>query len=171
MKAVEHCSRCRPGQRLKKPSTLQPGVLVEAFRSEFRKSRTVDAEKLPNAIQPLLRSKTVAALLYENFRNAAVHGVKVEFDERRFFTEPRPFWQPLYSEYYPPFMSLKFSANFLLTLLRNCMRTVRESWVARGRVPPDVHWHLFGSGWDKLRLLDAEQLPEPRTLRVQRNRS
>jgi hypothetical protein len=171
MKSVGNCCRCRPRQPLNKPSTLSSQVLTEAVEREFKHSRTVEVDKLSKAIQPLLRSKAVAGLLYENFRNAAVHGIKVELDESRFFAEPRPFWQPLYSEYYPPFMTLKFSGPFLLKLLRNCLRTLREAWLAKGKVPPDVHWHLFGYGLDKLHLLDADLLPEARSLRIQRYRS
>ena len=116
--------RCRPGQPLKKPSTLNQEILVDAIEQEFKHSRTVEFEKLSNAVPLLLRSKSVVGCYMGNFRNAAVHGIKVELDKACFFSEQRPYWQPLYSEYYPPFMTLKFSAPFLLTLLRNSLKTL-----------------------------------------------
>jgi len=168
MRVVEYHCRCRPGQPLRKPATLKLGTLTKAIRHEFRHSRPIEIDKLSKAIQPLLRSKTVAELLYENFRNAAVHGIKVDLDENRFFHEQRPYWQPLYSEYYPPFMFLKFSGPFLLKLLGNCLRTLRAAWSVKGRIPPDAHWHLFGYGLDEIHQIDETLLPKVRSLRVQR---
>ncbi len=170
MKTIERNYRCRPRQPLTKPNTVKPGALKAAIEEEFKRSRTIETEKLSAAIQPLLQSKTIAGLLYGNFRNGAIHGVKVNFDETKFFGELQPYWQPLYSEYYPPFMSVKFPAPFLLNLLRKCIESLRASWIAKGNVPPEAHWHIFGSGMDELQLLDRTLLPEPTTLRIQRHR-
>lgn len=171
MKVVESRCRCRPRQSLKKPSMLKPNALTDAIESEFRNSRAVEVDKLLKAIQTLLQSKSVAGLLYQDFRNAAVHGVKVEFDEDQFFSEPGPFWQSLYSVYYPSSISLKFSGSFLLTLLRDCLGTLRQAWLAKGKIPPDVHWYLFGNRLDEIHLLDTDLLPQVRSLRIQRSRS
>lgn len=171
MKVLERHCRCRPGQSLKKPSTIKPGVVVRIIETEFTNSHELEAGKLSAAFLPFLRSKTIAVLLYENYRNAAVHGIKVNLDERRFFREQRLYWQPLYSEDYPPFMFLKFSGPFLLTLLRNCLRTLREAWSAKGRIPPDAHYHLYGYGLDEINVLDSSLLPVPRNLGFQRQRS
>jgi hypothetical protein len=170
MKVVESRCRCRPGQPRRKPNRIKRAALTGAIEQEFKRSRSVEADKLSNAVQPLLRSKTIAALLYENFRNAAVHGVKVDLDEGRFFREQQLHWEPLYSEYYPPFMFVKFSGPFLLSLLRNCLRTVREAWIAKGKIPPDVYWHVFGVSYEELNLLDQNLLPQTRSLRFQRIR-
>lgn len=150
---------------------FSPAELFDAITQEFGHSRAVEVDVLSKAIQPLVRSKSVAGLLYAEFRNAAVHGIKVELDEGRFFTEPKPFWRPLYSVYYPESMLLSFSGPFLVRLLRDCLRTLREAWIAKGKVPPDVHWHLFGNRIDEVRLLDIDLLPAARSLRIQRTRN
>ena len=171
MNVVQRLGRCRAGQPRKKPNTLRATELSNAIKNEFQGSRVVDSTLMTKAVQPLLSSKMVGGLLYENFRNQSIHGITVQLDEARFFREPRPFWQPLYSERYPPFLMLKFPAPFLLTLLQNSINTLKGAWCSRGKVPPEVHWHLFGYGLDRLEYLDSSLLPEVRSLRFQRNRS
>jgi len=170
MKAIERHFRCRPRQPLTKPNTVKIGALTAAIEEEFKRSRTIEIEKVSTAIQPLLQSQTMAGLLYGNFRNAAIHGVKVNLEERQFFGEAQPYWQPLYSEYYPPFMSVKFPGPFLLRLLRNCIGSLRATWIAKGKVPTEAHCHIFGFGLDELGMLDRTLLPTPTTLRIQRSR-
>jgi hypothetical protein len=170
MKTIERTFRCRPRQVLTKPTAVKVAALTAAIEDEFKHSRTIKIDKLSTAIRPLLQSKNIAGILYGNFRNAAIHGVKVEFNEPQFFGEAQPYWQPLLSEFYPPFMFVKFPAAFLLKLLRNCIGSLRATWIAKGTVPPDVHWHIFGSGLDEIRMLDRTLLTVPINLRIQRSR-
>lgn len=171
MRVLERHCRCRPGQPCRKPNTIKPSALTRIIEDDLKRSREYEADKVSKAIQSLLRSKTIAALLYQNFRNEAVHGVKVDLDERRFFRDQRPYWQLLYSEYYPPFMFIKFSGPFLLSLLRNCLNTLREKWSANGMIPPDVHSYLFHYGLDEIHLLDSSLIPTPLNIGLQRQRT
>jgi len=83
--------------------------------------------------------------------------VRVEFDEATFFRAQQPYWQSLYSEYYPPFLFVKFPGPFLIELLRNCMQTLHRKMLATGKLPPDVHFHAFGFGPNEyLPFLDEE---------------
>ncbi len=96
---------CRPGQRTTKQVAVKPRVVADALEAAFRRSRDPELrQNLVTAFQPLLDKMTVSAILYEKFRNNAVHGVKVEVDEAKFFTADEPFSQPFYSECYPPFL-------------------------------------------------------------------
>ncbi len=168
MRAVRATFRCGPGQSLKKPTVGKPKVVMAALNAEFRRSRDSDLkDNLEEAFRPILENKTVANILYENFRNNAVHGVKVEVDDTVFFRTSKPYWQPLYSEYYPPFSFIKFPAPFLIELLRNCLRTSHRKMLTTGKLPPDVHYHAFGAGMDNLQFLDDELLPKGRDLRFQ----
>jgi len=73
------------------------------------------------AVRPLLERETVADLLYSGFRNNAMHGAKIEFEETMFFRASQPYWQPMYSEYHPLFMTMEFPGPSLLELLQNCL--------------------------------------------------
>jgi hypothetical protein len=170
MRVMTENFRCRPGQALRKPTTAKPKTITDALTEEFKHSRDLEVRQgVERAIQPLLRTMTVAALLYENFRNPAVHGLKVELDESTFFQSKQPHWRPLYSEHYPPFMFIKFPGPFLLELLRNCMRTVKHEMLAKGKLPPDAHFHVFGTNMGgSTEFLDSELLPKPYGLKFQR---
>ena len=162
--------RCRPGQPLRKPMVAKPKVIIDKMKAAFQGQKDTELQgKLEVALQPLLDSKTVAGLLYQNFRNAAVHGVKIEFDEATFFQAQRPYWEPLCSEYYPPFLFVNFPGPFLIELLRNCVRTLRQKMLETEKLPPDVHLHTFGFDPNEyLSFLDEELLPKGRYLSFQK---
>jgi hypothetical protein len=167
MRALRRTFRCTPGQPKAKPHAAALHTVIDALEAEFRRSR--DAELRSNlkpAFQPLLDRQTVAAILYERFRNNAVHGLRVEVDERNFFAAQEPYWNPLYSDYYPPFLLLMFPAAFLVRLLRNSLTTVRHHFAKSQKLPPDVHFHVFGFGIDYLEFLDDQLLPKGRDLRL-----
>jgi hypothetical protein len=161
--------RCRPGQPLKKPMVGKPKSIIVDMETEFRSSKDAELRRnLEGALQPLLETKTIAGLLYENFRNAAVHGAKVQFDEATFFQGQRPYWEPLYSDYYPPFLFVKFPGPFLVELLHNCTNTLKQEMLATEKLPPDVHFYVFGFGTNEhLQFLDKELLPKGRNLSFQ----
>jgi len=57
-----------------------------------------------------------------------------------------------------------------LDFLEGALAEDREAWCAKGRIPPEAHWHLFGYGLNEIQLLDASLLPEVRNIRFQRPR-
>jgi len=143
-------------------------LITAMMLAEFQKSKDTELlQKLEEALQPILEAKTLAGLLYEKFRNSAIHGAWVEIDEETFFRARQPYWEPLYSPYYPPFMFVKFPAPFLVELILNCMKTLKEKMLATGKLPPDVHYHAFGPGADDLQFLDEELLPKSTGVRHQ----
>jgi hypothetical protein len=44
---------------------------------------------------------------------------------------------------------------------------MKQEMLATGKLPPDVHYHAFGSGVDDLQFLDEELLPKGADLRHQ----
>lgn len=167
MRALTKNFRCTSGQPRAKNSAVDPSVVIEAFEAEFRRSRDTELRSnVKAAFQPLLARQTAAAILYERFRNNAVHGLRVEVDEKNFFAAQEPYWKPLYSEDYPPFLQLMFPAAFLVRLLRSSLTTVRHRFAKSQKLPPDVHFHVFGFGFDYLQFLDDQLLPERRDLRL-----
>lgn len=168
MKAIEKNFRCRPGQPNRKPMSGKRNAVMAALSAEFQASREADLkENLEEAFRQVLEDKTILNILYDKFRNSVVHGLKVEIDEDIFFTLKRPYWESLHTELYPSFLFVKFPAQFLVELLRNCLRTSHRKMLETGKLPPDVHYHVFGSGWDNLDSLDHALLPKGRDLRFQ----
>lgn len=169
MKALARKFRCTGGQRHKKLTFAKVPVVVAAIEAEFQKSKDAELRQyLAEAVKPVLEWKTAAAILYENFRNEAIHGVQVPLNEKTFFTAMRPYWEPLYSEYYPPFLMLRFPAQFLMEVLQNCTTTLRHKWLQTGKLPPGVHTQAFGFDITRrIDLLDTSLLGPGNYLRFQ----
>jgi len=170
MRALTASFRCTPGQPTTKAMVGKPQLITEKMLAQFHKSKDAELlQKLGVALQPLLETKTLAAKLYEGFRNSAIHGAWVELDdEETFFRARQPYWEPLYSPTYPPFMFVKFPAPFLVELVSNCIKTLKQKMLADGKLPPDVHYHAFGPDEDDLQFLDKELLPKGADVRHQR---
>lgn len=161
--------RCRPGQPTVKPRLGKVDKVISTIHAAFAHSRDLEVrEKIAEAVRPLVESKTVAALLYEKFRNEAVHSSQVPIDENQFFSAQTPYWKRLYSEYYPSFSLIEFPARFLTEVLRNCLKTLGQHMLATGKLPPDVHSHAFGFGLDHLQFLDTDLLPDIVRLKFRR---
>ncbi len=135
--------------------------VLGAIVARFKGPRSpVDGRVLGGKLQPILSGKTIASLLYERFRCGVIHGGRVRLNEDRFFGEEEPYWEAMYSQHHGSFLLIEFPAKFLATLCRQCMTTYRQHLVTKGKVPPDVHFQMFGEGMlDELGLLDESLLP------------
>ena len=119
-------------------------------------------------MKPLVEQNTMAALLYYKFRNNAVHGIEVRMVEEYFFTEDEPFWEGMSNDYYPPILMVRFPARFLHNVLLRCISTLKHSLVEKGKLPPDIHYHVFGSGFDHIELIDENLLPHGQRMALRR---
>jgi hypothetical protein len=152
-----------PRKRVAVPST----VLTEALLRNVRGLPAEVMARLSRAIQPLLLRQTCASILYRRFRSEAIHGGRVLLDESQFFTEQQPYWKSLHSEHYGSFLLLEFPALFLRQLLANCLRTYERHILARGKVPPDIHFEMFPDDvFRHLDWLDYELLPRVESVRL-----
>lgn len=160
--------RVMPRQPLAKPLLATMGNLTETIVASFKTPRKRNtAEALTAALRPLLHAKTVAAILYEKFRCQAIHGAKVLINDRRFFTETEPYWEPEYSDYFGSFLLVEFPAKFLLCVLKDCIKTYRQHLIAKEKLSPDVLFHAFGDDSLKfIELLDEDLVAKDRPLRL-----
>jgi hypothetical protein len=167
MRILRREFRAMPRQPISKPRLSTASriekLLVDAVQRSRLKKTVVN---LPRALAGLLDSKKVGTILYEKFRSGTIHGATVKIDPNRFFTESGVYWDPLYSEYYGAFELISFSAPFLSSLLDRCITAYRAHLLAKGKIPPDVHFHVFGGDvFSELRFLDEALLPEGGSVR------
>jgi hypothetical protein len=162
MRILKHEFRTMPWQPLRKTRFVKLSALVQLIADRVRRTRLSSiADNLCKALIPLLRNKKVGAILYERFRSESIHGATVLLDTKKFFTETEVYWKALYSEYYGAFEIIEFPAQFLLLLLEQCVSTYRSALLAKGKVPPAVHFYVFGDDmFTELNLLDTDLLPE-----------
>jgi hypothetical protein len=101
-------------------------------------------QQIIKSIEPLVKAKMAARVLYEEFRSGVIHGGYVNVDEKKFFSQSLPYWTPYDSPYYGTFCRLEFPAKFLSSLLECCIETYRHHLMAKGSVPAGIHWLVFG---------------------------
>jgi hypothetical protein len=168
-KSLRKHFRVMPSQRLAKPALAKVKRVEEVVLGEFRGRRsTVVIEALPNALQPLLDAKRMATILHEKFRSQAIHGAQVLLNESRFFSDEDPYWEPKSSPYFGSYCLVEFPAKFLVTVLRNSLKTYRAHLLAKGKFPPDVHSHVFGDEvFRYIEFLDEAALPKGGELKLQ----
>ncbi len=156
-----------PRQKDSKPATASVAVMETTIRTALSAGAyKKTAEKVISGLHDLLAAKTVVRILYERYRNDSVHGAKVLVDDKRFFADSRPYWRPMYSEFYGPFQLVEFPAKFLQELLRQCMNTLRLH-LSKQKLPPDVVFHATGQDvLDYAAIVDDSLLPETRELRL-----
>jgi len=161
MRIIKHEFHAVPRQSLSKPrlatiARISEVITTNAVRTRLKKI----ADNLPKALSLLLESKRVATILYEKFRSGSIHGAKVIIDPHRFFAEKGAYWEHLYSEHYGSFEVIGFSAQFLRSLLDRCIVTYHAHLLAKGKLPPDVLFHVFGDDiLSEVEFLDETLLP------------
>ena len=167
MAAIRAKYRAVPHQPTTKPPFAKTSDITNTIVNAFKGPRLKDiGENLAAALCPLLRSTSVASILYRRFRNESIHGAQVLLDERRFFAETMPYWTTISTEDYGPYHLLEFPVHFLLNTLRQCARTFRTQIVKKGKLPPDVFFHVLTEDmFEYLELLDHEMLPKPQYLK------
>lgn len=172
MKGLQAGFRVIPGQPKHKRLRARPVSITEALVEAFRHSRMKDvADNISEALGPLLRANTLAAILYDDFRCQAIHSGEVYLDESRFFVEHRPYWLPGESEFFGRYMFAQFPARFLARLVRDCINTYRKHLLSKQRLPVRLFNRIFEEeGIDKLELLDEDTVEEPDVLRPSRRR-
>ncbi len=162
LRALRENFRVTPSQSISKRATAAGSEVAQVILRGLEKVVSKEClAKLPNALKPLLGSKTISRILYEKFRCGVIHGGRVLLDQRRFFSETEPYWTPLFSEYYGSFLLVEFPARFLASLLRNCIQGYRLYLAAKGKVPPDILFQAFeGEVLRYAKLVDSDLLPE-----------
>jgi len=168
MKALSVSFRVKPGQSLAKSHLASAGQVLDAICSYIKHTRLkVVEEKIMKSIEPLVRAKTAARVLYDEFRSEVIHGGHVQIDEKKFFGQKSPYWTPYYSDYYGAFYRLEFPARFLRSLIECCIETYKHHLIVKGVVPAGIHWLVFGENSGRyLRLMDENSYDEYTAVRL-----
>jgi hypothetical protein len=166
MKGLKKHFRVQPGQSLSKPSTAQRSAVTQRIVETFGARHADLKSALPAALTELLTSKKVATILYQKFRSGAVHSVKVVVNEDKFFAMDKPYWEPGASPYFGSYLNLEFPAKYLLALLGQCIQSYRRHILAKGKLPPDVYYHVFRDDFlTSLEFLDHNAVSEATQLK------
>jgi hypothetical protein len=158
MRALSSSFRVKPGQPLAKSHIASIDEVLSCIASSLERSRIKNFSKSTiEAIEPLVKTKVIARLLYERFRSEAIHGGHVQIDNKRFFSRNSPYWTPLGREEYGYSLHLEFPARFLKRLLERCIESYKHHLIAKGVVPVGIYQLVFGEDALKyLGLMDVD---------------
>jgi hypothetical protein len=119
---------------------------------------TVDMVGMEAALTNYLRDMSLASILYKKVRSGVIHGVQVQINEDRFFSEDRPYWEP-YEFEFGDFLLVSFPAKFLLNVLKQSLKTLRQQFIASRRIAPAIYWFVFDDdGLKYLEMVNDELL-------------
>lgn len=162
LRVLQSRFRVKPGQPLQKSPMADVDLVAESITAAVKRSRCRGfAETISEAVKPLIRTKVIARILYEEFRSEVIHSGQVVIDEERFFVEARPYWGAFEHPNLGQCLFVEFPALYLRNLLANCIKTYRHHLVAKGVVPAGIHWQVFrGDNIEKLKYMDPDTLGE-----------
>jgi hypothetical protein len=132
--------RVKPGQRLSKPHRSSPTKIYELISQEFRMP---DPDKIINSLAPLLDYFKCSSILYRNYRNRAVHGLMVEFDEDEFFEDNDPFHSKYENYFGEVVLQIAFPGKYLRDLLAKCLETYTNHIIVKKNLPSDLFNSMF----------------------------
>ncbi len=162
LEALQSRFRVKPKQPLQKSPMANMNLVVESITKAIEKSRCKRfSATIIKAVKPLIKSKVIARILYEEFRSEAIHSGRVIIDEERFFIEKRPYWKVLEHPNLGQCLFVEFPAIYLRNLLINCIKTYKQHLVTKGIVPAGIHWQVFRDDHiKKLKYMDPDTLGE-----------
>lgn len=150
-------------QRLSSIIKLKNIIEDSAKKSRLRKV----ADRLPQALLPLMNKACISSILYERFRCESIHSASIRIDAKRFFSESDVYWKRIYPIYQGRTYELvEFPAAFLLQCLKACIRTYRVHLVEKGKVPHAIYFHGFEDLLSTVKFLDPESMPEGGIVRL-----
>jgi hypothetical protein len=120
-----------------------------------------------NKIGPVIREFTLGALLYKEYRCAAIHEYQVNVDEDDFFKKQRPYWRAMYNEMMYPtrFLKVAFPGPFLLDVLADCVENYKTHLKKTRKLPSDLFFEFYDATSD-LQYLDESTIPSGKSLNI-----
>ena len=160
LRALRKHHRVIPGQPHRKPLTCPISKLNPSLASALASRDTVDEAKIATALSNYLRDMSLASILYKKVRSGIIHGADVPINEERFFNEALPYWEP-YEFEFGEFLMVAFPANFLLNVLKEGLKRLRNQFVASRKIAPAIFWSVFADyGLRHLDLLNEDLLED-----------
>lgn len=143
-KGLRATYRVLPGQPRSRPfsdkaeNVLQ--ALVEHLSNKPKKRHLVPQFSAP--FRKLLNSFTLVEILYSSYRNQSIHGLGVDMDLDKFWSEQHPYWTLARTGLGVTYFTVEFPAAFLCGLLAKVLTNFNKCLVNKGKVPPDVFFEI-----------------------------
>ncbi len=131
----------RKGQPSAKPKRASSSEIIDIITKEIRKP---PPDNIVDAISPMLEYFTCKRILYRDYRNNSIHGLKVDFDNEEFFDNIEPYFS-LYEHYGNELFiyHIQFPGKYLENLLEKCLNTFSNHLLTKKVLPWEIYNSMF----------------------------
>jgi hypothetical protein len=134
---IQRHYRTTATQKRTKPTLDTHDSVVGHLRDAASRRREKTYLRATESLDGFVKDYQVGAILYREVRSGAIHSFEFDVNDDRFFAEPDLFVDTVRRGYDTTvYLSVEFSAAWLLDLLRDCLRNYKERLKASRRLPP-----------------------------------
>lgn len=153
--------RVRPAQSRAKPVIATKDEVIAAIVAEHTgRSLQATAKRLPEALAGLIEANTLSAILYRDYRSAAIHEFPAQFYENKFYEEAEPYWAPYRSESSGWYLRVEFPASYLRAQVAGAIEAVTRTLLNTKKLPARIYFTVFDMPQtvDNLEYLDEDSI-------------
>ena len=137
--ALQSSFRVKPRQSLSKPYMDAKAAISATIAKEFR---SPPAARIVSALDEVLDKFKASAILYDRYRNRAIHGFRVGLDSAEFFDKAMPFHGE-FIYYAGTVFQLEFPGHYLRNLLSTSLGKYRAELLNTRKLPFDLLLAMF----------------------------
>jgi hypothetical protein len=161
---IQRHYRTTATQNRAKPTLDTRDAVVGHLRDAASRRRDKAYLRATESLDGFVRDYQVEAILYREVRSGAIHSFEFGVNEERFFAEPDLFVDTVRRGYDTTlYLSVEFSAAWLIDLLRDCLRNYKDRLKASRRLPPSL-WGEICDPDSEVEMFDDSLLEEPRDI-------
>ncbi len=138
-KILEKYFRVKPNQKLSKKYTASYNILKDLIVKEFKDP---SPEVIGESIKNLLERFKIGSIFYERYRCEVIHGFKISVDEKKFFTETKPF-HTIFNYLFGDIYNIQFPGKFLRQILSNSLNTFSNYLKSKKSLPLDLFTEVY----------------------------
>ena len=139
-KQLQGAFRVKPRQRLNKKYLASSSQIKDVVSKNLGED---DRENICFALEPLLDYFKCSSILYREYRNQAIHGLRVSVNEEDFFSETKPFHTEAFSSEHGAFFQIEFPGKYLRDLLSTTFHTFKHHLGEKKKLPIDLFNAMF----------------------------
>ena len=137
--------RVIPHQTKGKPQTDTVNDIHAALTLAAAAHRKGRYSQAVAAFKPIIQAHQLAAVLYREYRNGAIHGGGVDIDEDEFFSAEAPCWTIVQYQFAAakPILRVLFPGRFLLSTYEHSFRGYHKQLLNTQKLPSSIFNEVF----------------------------
>ncbi|NSW92444.1 MAG: hypothetical protein HPY74_17580 [Firmicutes bacterium] len=118
-------------------------------------------------LKEFLSEFSIGNIMYKEYRCSIIHRYKVDVSDNRFFREKDIYYETVYNNNFEvsKFLNIQFPAEFLLTLLTNCLKNYQKALIDSKKLPLDM-FNLICDTVKEIKYLDDNSVPDIKNFNI-----